>query len=61
MKNPTFTTDDYFKLKIIQAKDIMEISEVSLSTARRIYAEIKKVYNLKRVTMADYIRYYCVD
>jgi len=60
MKN-TFTIDDTFKLKIITIKDIEELSQVSSTTAQRIYSEIKKLYNKRRITMYDYIRYYCCD
>lgn len=57
----TFTISDTFKLKIITIKDIQELSEVSQSTAQRIYKEIKTLYKKKRITMYDYIKYYCVD
>jgi len=57
----TFTISDTFKLKIITIKDIQELSEVSNSTAQRIYKEIKTLYKKKRITMYDYIKYYCVD
>ena len=60
MKN-TFTIDDSFKLKIISIKDIEELSQVSNSTAQRIYKEIKTLYKKKRITMYDYIRFYCCD
>ena len=56
-----FIISDTFKLKIISIKDIAELSEVSLTTAQRIYKEIKTTYNKKRITMYDYIRYHCVD
>jgi len=57
----TFTISDKFKLKIITIKDIQELSDVSHSTAQRIYKEIKTLYKKKRITMYDYIKYYCVD
>lgn len=60
MKNNLIISDT-FNLKIIKIKDIMEISDVSHSTAQRIYSSIKKQYNKNRITMADYIRYYCAD
>ncbi|SHK63417.1 hypothetical protein SAMN05444371_3084 [Epilithonimonas mollis] len=61
MKNQSFTIDESFKVKIITAKDIQSLSEVSLSTAKRIYKSIKETYNIKKVTMYYYIRYYCLD
>lgn len=56
-----FTINDTFKLKIISIKDIEELSDVSQATAQRIYSEIKKKYEKKRITMYDYIRYHCID
>lgn len=60
MKNNLIISDT-FNLKIIKIKDIMELSDVSYTTAQRIYSAIRKQYNKKRVTMADYIKYYCAD
>jgi len=60
MKNNLIISDT-FNLKIIKIKDIMELSHVSHSTAQRIYSAIKKQYNKDRITMSDYIRYYCDD
>jgi|GEM_PF-4373033 len=59
--NNNLIINDAFNLKIIKIKDIMELSDVSHSTAQRIYSAIKKQYKKKRVTMSDYIRYYCAD
>lgn len=61
MEKHTLITDDLFKVKVITCKDIAELSDVSMRTAQRIYSEIKKMYQLKRVTMYYYIKYYCVD
>lgn len=61
MEKHNLIADELFKVKVITCKDIAELSNVSVRTAQRIYSDIKKLYQLKRVTMYYYIKYYCVD
>lgn len=47
------------KNKKITTKEIAQLSEVSLRTADRIKAQIKKTFNVNKVLYSHYLRYYC--
>lgn len=47
--------------KILTVKDIVLLSEVSYSTAQRIYSAIKKQFNIRFVCYKHYKQYYFLD
>lgn len=54
------TENKYKDFEVLTTKDISLLSEVSLRTADRIKALIKKEFKIKKVTFYYYKKYYCM-